>query len=167
MDYSGVENETRSNAEQSETGDDFRVSYESVNRRDDLYFVRAGDALKIGRTINIVNRLGKMQADSHEEVDCLLLLRGLGYQEATWHRAFADERIRGEWFTWSPEVEKAFQCLRAGGCWWEHLFPPFDMIAEATVAHLDDPDEFEDAYWSCVEDWREEIGAEIERLSND
>jgi hypothetical protein len=98
--------EPRTNAEQSETGDDFRVSFESPDfreqwklckeevarerlaRKGDLYFIRAGNAVKIGHTINIVNRLGKMQADNHEELDCVLVLRGRGCDEAQWHEAF-------------------------------------------------------------------------------
>jgi hypothetical protein len=75
--------EARTDGEQSETPADFRVSFESrrkpfevlwreaaeavererLARKDDLYFIRAGSAVKIGHTINIVNRLGKMQAD--------------------------------------------------------------------------------------------------------
>lgn len=81
---------------------------ERIAKKGDLYFIRAGcRAVKIGRTVNIVNRLGKMQADNHEELDCLLVLRGQGHLEADWHRRFKGFHIRGEWFRWTPELHAA------------------------------------------------------------
>lgn len=47
MDYASALNETRTNAEQSETEGDLRISFES----DALYFIRVKDGpVKIGRT---------------------------------------------------------------------------------------------------------------------
>lgn len=83
------------------------VAAERRAAKGDLYFIRAGDAVKIGRTIDIVNRLGKMQADNHEKLDCLLLLRGQGHVEAEWHKRFERQRIRGEWFRWTSELHAA------------------------------------------------------------
>jgi hypothetical protein len=48
---------------------------ERITKAGDLYFIRAGDAVKIGRTTNIVKRLHNMQTNNHEEIDCLLLLK--------------------------------------------------------------------------------------------
>ena len=105
MDYSSEENGARTNVEQSEAGGDFRVSFESMDfperwelcrqlvERDrlaakgDLYFIRAGRCVKIGHTINVVNRLAKMQADNHEKLDCLVILRGRGHEDKSCSRA--------------------------------------------------------------------------------
>jgi hypothetical protein len=125
--------EARTDGEQSETPADFRVSFESrrkpfevlwkeaaeavererLARKGDLYFIRAGSAVKIGHTINIVNRLGKMQADNHEELDCILLLRGRGHEEPQWHKQFRHCHIRGEWFRWTDDLERAVLDARA------------------------------------------------------
>jgi hypothetical protein len=82
-----------------------------------LYFIRAGNAVKIGRTVNIVNRLGKMQADNHEELDCILLLNGRGQDEALWHKTFSRLRIRGEWFARTAELVETIEHVREHRDW--------------------------------------------------
>lgn len=78
----------------------------------DLYFVRAGNAVKIGRTVNVANRLRKMQADNHEELNCILVLPGRGCDEQQWHRRFRLAHIRGEWFAWGLAIETAVEIAR-------------------------------------------------------
>lgn len=78
----------------------------------DLYFIRAGKAVKIGRTHGIVERLRNMQANNHEELDCLLLLKGKGHEERDWHSRFKTDHIRGEWFRWSARMERAVEQAR-------------------------------------------------------
>jgi hypothetical protein len=78
----------------------------------DLYFIQAGNAVKIGRTANIVGRLGKMQADNHEELNCLLVLPGQGHEESDYQERFAEHRIRGEWFRLCPEILEEVARLR-------------------------------------------------------
>jgi hypothetical protein len=167
VDYDSALNETRTNAEQSETGDDFRVSHESriaellqgqpfyvgpdtpcaphlpagsperaalfaelrktfvedwaaaerslkeEQRRQfgDLYFVAAGNAVKIGRTTNFGTRLRHIQAHNHENVECLALLKGEGWRERDLHRRFKDCHLRGEWFERCPEIEAEIERL--------------------------------------------------------
>lgn len=79
----------------------------------DLYFIRCGDAVKIGHTRNIVHRLANMQVSSPHEIDCLLLLRGRGHEESEWHERFREDRIHGEWFRWTPELSAEIGRLRA------------------------------------------------------
>jgi hypothetical protein len=74
---------------------------------DDLYFIRAADAVKIGRTVDVWNRLKKMQADNAAELECVCRLPNKGREEKDWHERFAHLRIRGEWFRWVPEIAKA------------------------------------------------------------
>ena len=91
---------------------DWKAAEEAVTaarlaRKGDLYFIRAGDAVKIGYTVDITKRLRKMRVDNPCEVDCLLLLRGCGHLEREWHNRFRHCHIRGEWFKFEPELERA------------------------------------------------------------
>jgi hypothetical protein len=85
---------------------------ERVTKAGDLYFIRAGDAVKIGRTTNIVKRLHNMQTNNHEEIDCLLLLKGRGWQEDEWHKRFRAMKLRGEWYRWCAQIEAAIDLER-------------------------------------------------------
>ena len=79
----------------------------------DLYFVAAGNAVKIGRTTNFNGRLRHIQAHNHEPVECLLLLEGQGWREKDLHRRYQSRRLRGEWFERCPEIEAEIQRLNS------------------------------------------------------
>lgn len=78
----------------------------------DLYFILCGDMVKIGRTTDIVRRLANMQVSTPYEIDCLLLLKGQGKDERKWHKRFAADRVRGEWFKLTPELDAAIRAER-------------------------------------------------------
>jgi hypothetical protein len=80
---------------------------------DDLYFIRAADAVKIGRTVDVWNRLKKMQADNPVGLECVCRLPNKGREERDWHGRFAHLRIRGEWFQWVPEIAEAIAKARS------------------------------------------------------
>lgn len=88
------------------------VARDTIIAKGDLYFIRCGDAVKIGRTVNIVERLRTMQTDNHMEVDCLLLLKGQGHNEPKWHKRFKAHRLRGEWFRWCQAIKTAIDLER-------------------------------------------------------
>jgi hypothetical protein len=100
--------------------EDWKAAEEAVAAqraaKGDLYFIRAGKAVKIGHTHNIVARLGNMQANNPQELDCLLLLRGKGHEERDWHKRFKAEHIRGEWFRLSPRIKRAIEKERGQCC---------------------------------------------------
>lgn len=77
----------------------------------DLYFVAAGNAVKIGRTKNMAQRMRHIQAHNHEKAECLLLLEGQGWREREYHKLFADFRVNGEWFRRCPEIEDEIERL--------------------------------------------------------
>lgn len=79
----------------------------------DLYFVSAGNAVKIGRTTNFKTRLRFIQAHNHEKVECLLLLEGQGWRELDLHKRFKPHRLHGEWFEHCPEIEAEIARLNA------------------------------------------------------
>lgn len=98
---------------------------------DDLYFMLAGERVKIGRSTDTWRRQGHIQANNHEEVDCICRLVGRGYEERAWQAAFCETKVRGEWFerTWALDI--AIGMARAGHPWWEHLKPPPEFTEAA------------------------------------
>ena len=108
--------EPRTDAEQSETGGDLRVIYES--RPCDLYFVRmeiADRPIKIGRSTATGRRLRMLQCASPYPLTCLGLVYGEGEWEPRWHEIFAGQRLSGEWFAASPELERAIETAARAG----------------------------------------------------
>lgn len=63
-----------------------------------VYFLRAGDFVKIGYTTDLASRLKRLQTGSPHELRLLVLLPGTKYDEATFHRRFGSLRAHGEWF---------------------------------------------------------------------
>jgi hypothetical protein len=86
---------------------------------DDLYFFRAGDAVKIGRAGDVFKRMVNTQANNHLELDCVCRLPRRGYEEHQWHAYFRDVWIRGEWFDWIPEIAAAIELARKDKPWWD------------------------------------------------
>ncbi len=77
------------------------------------YFVlnnRAG-AVKIGHARDVRARLGSLQTGSVDELELLLELSG-NYERAL-HSAFLEDRIRGEWFRFSPRLARTTALLKA------------------------------------------------------
>lgn len=85
---------------------------------DELYFIRAGDVVKIGHAKCSWRRMASMQADNHLELDCICLLAGRGHEERAWHAYFRSVRVRGEWFQWVPEIATAIALAKQDRRWW-------------------------------------------------
>lgn len=90
----------------------------AVETGDDLYFIRAGDAVKIGRASDVWKRLANMQANNHLELNCICRLSGRGHEERGWQSYFKTHHIRGEWFQWTPALAAAIELARRGEKWW-------------------------------------------------
>lgn len=71
-----------------------------------VYIIRAGEhgPVKIGFAEDVRLRLTKMQADNHERLTVLRVLVGGQQEESELHLRFAAQRMRGEWFEFSPEL---------------------------------------------------------------
>jgi hypothetical protein len=111
VDYSSASHEPRTNAVQSETGDDFRVSFESRRKHhaktQDLDFIRVGEFVKIGRSHDPDDRISRLQCAMPYEIEEITILSGKGWDEKAWHKRFASRRVRGEWFQWCDEIKDA------------------------------------------------------------
>lgn len=72
-----------------------------------VYFIQAGTRrgpIKIGRASNLAGRLSDIQTHNHEALYVLAAIPGGAAEEARMHEKFDRARIRGEWFTPSPEL---------------------------------------------------------------
>lgn len=75
-----------------------------------LYFVKLPSGpIKIGRTHDLRNRLAAIQVCCWEEFEWVVTCKGRGWEERDWHKAFREQHIRGEWFSWSAELEAAIR----------------------------------------------------------
>ena len=72
--------------------------------KDDLYFVRAGGYVKIGRTRNLRARLVSIQTGCPHPISAVHYLKGQGDREREMHSRLAGHRANGEWFHWNRIV---------------------------------------------------------------
>jgi hypothetical protein len=68
--------------------------------------------VKIGRAEDVADRVKTLQTGHHDELRVLLVLDG--DRESELHKRFRRDRIRGEWFRWSVDIE-TFVAERFGG----------------------------------------------------
>lgn len=74
------------------------------NRNGVVYFVRSGDAVKIGFTTDLESRVKAFRTASPEEFDVWMTIEGSARLERYFHRMFAGDRIRNEWFKVSSAI---------------------------------------------------------------
>jgi hypothetical protein len=74
-----------------------------------VYFITAREVgrVKIGCAYDPFQRLEKLQQMSPCELVLEAVLKGSHAEERAIHKLFVDERVRGEWFTITDEIEKA------------------------------------------------------------
>jgi len=76
-----------------------------------IYFIRAGDAVKIGFTRGDPRkRVAALQTGNAEHLRLLTYLAGHSDMEVELHDVLREHRIRGEWFRWTPEVQRVLGC---------------------------------------------------------
>ena len=71
-----------------------------------VYFIRCGEAVKIGRSVKPYERIAALSGANHQKMELLATMDGGGKEEKAMHRKFAASRIKGEWFRYSPELAK-------------------------------------------------------------
>jgi hypothetical protein len=69
-----------------------------------VYFVRSGDAVKIGMSKDVPRRLRTLRTMSPLSLELLGVVPGGRDEEAQLHREWASLRLHGEWFRASPEL---------------------------------------------------------------
>lgn len=84
-----------------------------------VYFVKAGDAVKIGYSNNIKRRMMKFQTGNHFSLQLLLEIPVPNFKEAhllerNLHKWFRAYRIRNEWFKYSSLMESVIEEIKSG-----------------------------------------------------
>jgi hypothetical protein len=63
-----------------------------------VYFIQAGDAVKIGYSTRVTKRLSSMQTGNHHGLVLIAEKPGTRAMERQYHQRFSRFRIKGEWF---------------------------------------------------------------------
>lgn len=77
-----------------------------------LYFIRAGEFVKIGRTTNIDQRIASLQTGCPLNIEAAFYFPNMGKLERTIHADLFHERVRGEWFVWGDAAERQLNLMR-------------------------------------------------------
>ncbi|TPM53286.1 GIY-YIG nuclease family protein [Mesorhizobium sp. B2-2-4] len=79
-----------------------------------IYFMKAGNAVKIGRSANLRSRFKSLQTGSAEEARIVKVLPGGKRREKEFHKRFSEYRLRGEWFDLRGALAKYLEmCIHA------------------------------------------------------
>lgn len=69
-----------------------------------VYFVRSGDLVKIGHSLNVTKRLSALQIGSPVPLELWHVVKGQRSLEKELHERFSADRAHGEWFRVSPAI---------------------------------------------------------------
>lgn len=122
----------------------------------DIYFIRMevtglpaeAHPIKIGRSMATGKRHRILQCGSPYRLTCIGLLYGEGDYEPAWHLHFDEQRMLGEWFAPTPELEEAITvALKEGSraalgipeppTWRAQLGLPEPTSVKKGIAHAD------------------------------
>ena len=79
-----------------------------------LYFVQIGEFVKIGRAVDLRDRMKTLQVSHPQEVRLLAAVPAHASLEGALHQHFQHLRSNGEWFAIAPELEEFIVRVRAG-----------------------------------------------------
>ncbi len=82
------------------------------SKRGLIYFVRAGENVKIGFTQNVDQRVAQLQTFFPFQLEITLVLPGSLLTERQLHHRFRASRVTGEWFRHGPEIDAFVQAKR-------------------------------------------------------
>jgi len=79
-----------------------------------VYFIRSGDTVKIGMTVDPAARLRTLQTSHHVLLDLLAAVPAHAALESAIHAKFSDLRGEGEWFRLNDELIAFIKAVAAG-----------------------------------------------------
>jgi hypothetical protein len=82
-----------------------------------VYFIKAGDCVKIGKAKDVHKRLNKLQIGNHNLLEILLEIPMPDSFEAhklekKFHGFFYLYRVRGEWFKYASIINKVIETIK-------------------------------------------------------
>lgn len=89
----------------------------NVDERQQVYFLKPIDfagPVKIGCTIGLQDRMRQINIFSPFPLEIAAVMSGGFELERRFHAKFLASRAHGEWFNWSPEMERIMADVRAG-----------------------------------------------------
>jgi hypothetical protein len=112
-----------------------------------VYFIRAGDAIKIGYTTNLAARKRALETASAVPLELLSSIPGDRREEARLHREWWHLHIRGEWFHADEELLRYIReqvngdvshepdpCERAGAARIRQVLAALDSASLAVIS---------------------------------
>jgi hypothetical protein len=81
-----------------------RIVYEHEDRLSSVYFIRCGNAVKIGISKDAHVRARAIQVAQSETVEVVHTCKGGRKLERYFHKLFASLRVRGEWFRYEGDL---------------------------------------------------------------
>lgn len=79
-----------------------------------IYVLRDGDIVKIGRAVNVKQRLTELKTGHHRPLTLMAAIPAHAALEAAIHERFARERQHGEWFVLSDSLRRFIEQAAAG-----------------------------------------------------
>lgn len=80
----------------------------------ELYFIRCGDTVKIGRATYPEMRLTELQTGAPGRLYLLAHFPNMGHKEKECHKRLAHLRVHGEWFWHTEEIDALIKELENG-----------------------------------------------------
>lgn len=109
-----------------------------------IYFLRAGEFVKIGKSKRWKSRMSNMQVGSPYTIVPLLILVGPPIIEKKLHNQFRHDHFRGEWFRMSQAIRNFIKSKRS------------ECVAKSDLLHLPTFNEW-DAVFETPEQLKELI----------
>ncbi|MEU0941065.1 GIY-YIG nuclease family protein [Embleya sp. NPDC005971] len=89
--------------------EEFRTKAERDEETGSVYFIRSGNAVKIGKSFDPLKRFAQIQAPNTE---LLATEPGYTHRERMLHLKFSKFRLNGEWFSLEPALVRYINYLR-------------------------------------------------------
>lgn len=94
------------------------------------YFVRAGDAIKIGSANDFKSRLRALQTAREAPLEVLAVVPSSAADEFQTHQRFAHLRLKGEWFKAAPELLSFIEGLKGAPTTAAHIDVEMDYLGK-------------------------------------
>jgi DNA-binding XRE family transcriptional regulator len=80
-----------------------------------IYFLKGGDRIKIGCSSHIRKRISNLQCSNPDKLHLSLVIDGDRNVEHTLHTKFQKDKIRGEWFHYSKDIDNYILTMQRAG----------------------------------------------------